>query len=335
MAIDWQPLLKIVDRYERFVITSHVRPDADAIGSEIGLAMFLQQRGKQVRIINPSPTPEHLKFLDPQGLAQKIGGPITVESACDTDVHIVVDTSAWQQLQEVSEVLKKTQAVKVVIDHHLSSDDLGAELFKDVSAAAAGVLVTEFIEASGDSFSLPQATALFAAIATDTGWYRFSNVDSRTLAAAARLVDRGVEPHLIYRELYERSSLARLKLHSVVLGRVTLSCQNKVAHTLVTRQDFVETGALPTDTEELVNECLTVEGTEAAFILVEQPDGRIKGSLRSRSRVSVASIAEQFGGGGHRQAAGVMLPGPILSAQSNLIHAFEEQLKMVADSPVA
>ncbi|WP_437224891.1 DHH family phosphoesterase [Planctomicrobium sp. SH661] len=327
MPIHWQPLIDLIDAHERFVISSHVRPDADAIGSELGLAAHLQQLGKQVRIINPSPTPAHLKFLDPQGLIQKIGGPVSVESACDTDVHIVVDTSAWQQLPEISDVLRKTSAKKVVIDHHLSSDDLGAELFKDVSAAAAGVLITEFIEASGGRFEIDQATALFAAIATDTGWYRFSNVDSRTLQAAARLVDHGVQPHLLYRELYERSSLARLKLHSVVLGRVALSCGSRVAHTIVTRQDFIDTGALPTDTEELVNECLTIEGTEAAFILVEQPDGRVKGSLRSRSRVSVAAVAEQFGGGGHRQAAGVMLPGPILSAQQTLIEAFETQLQ--------
>lgn len=329
MSIDWQPLLQLIDTHERFVITSHVRPDADAIGSEMGLAAFLLQRGKQVRVINPSATPPHLQFLDPDHFIQKIGGATSVESACDTDVHFVVDTSAWQQLPDVGDVLRKTKARKVVIDHHLSADDLGAVQFKDTTAAAAGILVTEFIEASGDAFNVTQATALFAAIATDTGWFRFSNVDSRTLETAARLVDRGVQPHLLYRELYERSSLARLKLHSVVLGRVTLSCGGRLAHTQVMRQDFADTGALPTDTEELVNDCLTVEGAEAAFILVEQPDGRIKGSLRSRSRLSVAAVAEQFGGGGHRQAAGVMLPGPMQSAQETLINAFEKQLLQI------
>lgn len=327
MPIDWRPLKKLIDANERFVITSHVRPDADALGSEIGLAMYLQQLGKQVRIVNPSATPENLKFIDPAGIISKIGGPVSVESACDTDVHIVVDTSAWQQLQEVSEVLRKTSAQKVVIDHHLSSDDLGAMEFKDVSAAAAGVLITEFIEFCGASFEPLQAAALFAAIATDTGWFRFPNTDSRTLQAATRLVDQGVQPHLLYKELYERSTLARLKLHSVALSRVTLSCDSKVAHTLITRQDFVDTGAVPTDTEELVNQCLTIEGTQAAFILVEQVDGRVKGSLRSRSTVSVAAIAEQFGGGGHRQAAGVMLPGPILAAQEVLLKAFEKQFQ--------
>ncbi len=334
MLIDWQPLLKIVDANERFVITSHVRPDADAIGSEMGLALFLQNRGKQVRVINPSHTPNHLKFLDPTEMIQKMGGEVTVESVCDTDVHIVVDTSAWQQLQDVSPALQKTKAKKIVIDHHLSSDNLGAIEFKDITAAAAGVLVTEFIEASGDSFSPAQAAALFTAIATDTGWYRFPNTDSRTLQAAARLVDRQVEPHAIYRMLYERSSLARLKLHSIVLNRVELASGGRLAHTFVTRADFAATGAQSSDTEDLVNTCLSIDGVEVAFILVEQADGRVKGSLRSRSDISVAAIAEKFGGGGHRQAAGTMLPGPLVTAQQTLLAAFEAAFQERTALPV-
>lgn len=323
MPIDWRPLHLIFAENERFVISSHVRPDADAIGSELGLAALLEQRGKQVRIINPSATPPHLKFLDPEERIQKIGAAVSVASACETDVHIVVDTSAWQQLQDVGDVLKQTPARKIVIDHHVSADDLGAVEFKDTSAAATGVLITELIESGGDRFDPQQAVALFAAMATDTGWFRFPNTDARTLQAAARLVDQGVQPHLVYRELYEHSSLARLKLQSLVLSRVSLEFGGRLAHTYVTRQDLAQTGALPSDTEDLVNSGLTVEGVQAAFLLVEQPDGRFKASLRSRCELNVAAIAEQFGGGGHRQAAGAMLSGPILAAQQTLMQAFE------------
>jgi len=330
MPIDWQPLIEIIDRHDRFVISSHVRPDADAIGSEIGLAQLLEHRGKQVRIINPSGTPAHLHFLDPQRQVQVIGRPTSVESVRDTDVHIIVDTSAWQQLQDVGHALRGSKAVKVVIDHHLSSDDLEALILRDVTASATGVLITELAETLNDSFTAMQAGALYAAIATDTGWFRFPNTDSRTLQTAARLVEQGVQPHLIYRELYERSSLARLKLQAVALSRVSLACAGRLGHTLVTRQDFIDTGAQPSDTEDVVNSCLTIEGVEAAFILVEQPDGRAKGSLRSRSQLSVAAIAEQFGGGGHRQAAGVMLPGPILEAQHKLLASFAEAMGCAA-----
>jgi phosphoesterase RecJ-like protein len=223
-------------------------------------------------------------------------------------------------------VLEKTAAKKVVIDHHVSSSDLGALEFKDTSAAATGVLVTELIEFLGVRPAAEQAAALFCAVATDTGWFRFPNTDSRTLRTAARLFDLGAQPALLYRELYERSSPARLRLHSRVLDRVALELEGRVGHTFVMRKDFEETGAHPTDTEDLVNDCLTVDGVECAFILVEQRDGRMKASLRSRTGLDVARIAEQFGGGGHKQASGAMLPGPLANAQTSILEAVRAAL---------
>jgi phosphoesterase RecJ-like protein len=322
MPIYWQPVADIIHSAQRFVITSHVRPDGDALGSALGLAGILDSLGKSVRIINPSATPDHLSFLDPQRRILKIREHVSVEQACETDVHFIVDTSAWQQLNDIRKVLETTSARKVVIDHHVSSDDLGAAEFKDTSAAATGVLITELAEFLGVALTPQQATALFCAIATDTGWFRFPNADARTYGVAARLIERGVEPSTLFRNLYERSSLARLKLQSVVLSRVSLTQENRLAHTWVYRKDFTETGAHPTDTEDLVNNGLSIDGVEAAFILVEQLDGRIKASLRSRSGLNVAAIAEQFGGGGHKQAAGAMLPGPLVQAQETLLNAF-------------
>ena len=326
MPIDWNALRGIIDAHDRFVISSHVRPDADAIGSAMGLAGILRSMGKSARIINPSASPAHLTFLDPEGTIQKIGDGVTVDQACDTDVHVIVDTSAWVQLQGVGSVLKRTPARKVVIDHHASSDDLGADEFKDVSAAATGVLITELAEFLNVPLSEETATVLFCAIATDTGWFRFPNTDARTMATAARLIDAGVAPSLLYRQLYERSSPQRLRLHAVVLNRVAFDCDGRLGHTHVLQQDFKETGAHPTDTEDLVNDCLTVNGVECAFILVEQRTGQVKASLRSRSQVNVAAVAEQFGGGGHRQAAGAMVAGPIAVAQQKIIEALTTAL---------
>lgn len=333
MALDWQPLCELIRSAERFVLTSHVRPDGDALGSELGLARILDDLGKDVRIINPSATPNHLAFLDPESRIQKLGDGVTKQAAHECDVHLVVDTSSWQQLNSMRGVIESTPARKVVIDHHVSSDDLGALEFKDTTAAATGVLIAELADALGVTPSAPAATALFCAIATDTGWFRFSNADRRTFTRAAELIDRGVQPALVYRELYERSSLARLKLHSRVLGRVQTDCEGAIAHTFVLRKDFEETGAHPSDTEDLVNVCLTVEGVTCAFILVEQPTGVMKVSLRSRSHVDVAAIAESFGGGGHRQASGAMVPGPLASAQARLIGALAENLSQPVTSP--
>ncbi|MBX3444119.1 MAG: bifunctional oligoribonuclease/PAP phosphatase NrnA [Planctomyces sp.] len=326
MGIDWKPLLDIIHGAQRFVITSHVRPDGDALGSELGLAGALQSLGKDVRIINPSATPNHLMFLDPQQQVRKLGDGVTAANALEADVHIIVDTSAWQQLDCVRTVFEKTAAIKVVIDHHQSSDDLGAHEFKDVAAAATGVLVLELIEALGVQPTVDQAIALFTAIATDTGWFRFPNTDARTLDAARRLVVDGVQPAVVYRELYERSTLSRLKLHGRVLSRVAVDFDGRLAHTFVLQKDFEELQAHPSDTEDLVNDCLTVNGAQCAIILVEQKSGQVKISFRSRSGLDVAKIAEQFGGGGHRQASGAMLPGPFASARERVLKVLGDEL---------
>lgn len=333
MSIDWQPLESIVHTRQRFVLTSHIRPDADAIGSEMGLALLLESLGKTVRIVNPSATPDHLKFLDPEGRILKLGEHVKPPDVRDADVHIVLDTSSWQQLADMRRVLESTAATKVVIDHHVSADNLGAVEFKDVTAAATGVLVTELARSLGLKPSRQIADSLFCAIATDTGWFRFSNTDSRTLRTAAELVDFGVEPNLLYQQLYERSTLARLKLHGIVLSRVTVSDDGRLAHTYVLQKDFKETGTHPSDTEDLVNDCLTIEGTQCAFIIVEQMSGQMKVSFRSRSDLDVAAVAEQFGGGGHRKASGAMLPGPLAAAQERVLSALNAGMNGVPPGP--
>lgn len=326
MTIDWQPLKAIIESHQRFVLSSHVRPDADAIGSEMGMKGLLESLGKTVRIINPSATPDHLTFLDPDGCIQKFGPDVKLDAAKDTDVHIVLDTSAWQQLNDVRKVLEATEAKKVVIDHHVSSDDLGAVEFKDTTASATGVLVTELAQFLDVSPSREMADRLFCAIATDTGWFRFSNTDSRTLRTAATLIDCGVEPNLLHQELHERSSLARLKLHGRVLDRVQVEFDGRLAYTYVMRKDFKETGTHPSDTEDLVNDCLTIDGTHCAFILVEQVSKQMKASFRSRTDLDVAAVAEQFGGGGHKKASGAMLPGPFNEARDRVLVALKSAL---------
>ena len=314
MALDWTPLLSTLDQHQRFTITSHQRPDADAIGSAVALAGLLQRMGKLTRIIMPSEAPKYLKWLDAGQQLLKIGEQVSHEEALDTSCHIVVDTSAWAQLGEVGPVLRETTAEKIVIDHHLSSDDLGATEYKDTTASAAGVLVAELYRAADMQPTEEQAMALFCAIATDTGWFRFSSVEPRTLRVAADLVEAGARPSRIYRQLYERSSMARLKLQSRVLDRITLSADGRLAHSWVLRSDIDEVNAQQADTEGFVNQLLSLEGVDAAFLTVEQIDGRAKFSLRSQPGFEVASVAERFGGGGHAQACGVMIDGPATEA---------------------
>src|SRR6185295_8611155 len=159
MKIDWTPLREILQTRQRFVLTTHVRPDADAIGSEMAMAGLLDQLGMQVRIINASPVPTRLKFLDPEGRCLQVGAQISEDHAREADVHLILDTSAWGQLAEMGRVVRNTPAVKVVVDHHVSSEDLGAIDLKDTDAEATGALVFQFAQAMGIRITPPIAAA--------------------------------------------------------------------------------------------------------------------------------------------------------------------------------
>ncbi|MBI3861641.1 MAG: bifunctional oligoribonuclease/PAP phosphatase NrnA [Planctomycetia bacterium] len=323
MKIDWAPLREIVANHQRFVLTTHVRPDADAIGSEVAMAGLLEQLGKEVRIVNASPVPPRLAFLDPNHRCLQLGPQVTDAVASDTDVHMILDTSAWSQLADVGRVFKKTQAKKVVIDHHVFAEDLGALNLKDTDAEATGTLVFQFARAMNLEITPEIGTAMFAAIATDTGWFRFPSTNRETMTTIAALIDAGIRPDVVYRQLYEQFTMARIKLVGRVLSRMMLDADGRLAWTYVTLVDYRETGAEPPDTEDLVNEGLTVGGVEAAFILIEQSNGNIKASLRSRSHLDVSCIAGKYGGGGHKQAAGAILPGPLAEAQAKILPAMK------------
>jgi phosphoesterase RecJ-like protein len=310
-----------VKSHERFLLTSHVRPDGDALGSELGMAHVLEALGKQTRIVNADDVPPHLTFLDPEHRIGQLGQDVQAKDLADCDALIVLDTSSWVQLGVMTDVLRTTSATKIVIDHHVSQDDLGAETFKDTEAEATGRLVVEAAEHLGVTLTAPMAHALFVAIATDTGWFRFNSTTGDTFRYTSRLVDAGAVPAEIYASLYEQDSLARLRLVGRVLARTEVELDGRLIHTSVSNHDFRETGALRSDTDNVINTTMTVAGTEVAVIFFEQSDGTLKASFRSRGELDVSRIAESFGGGGHRAAAGASIDEPFDAARAKVLDA--------------
>jgi phosphoesterase RecJ-like protein len=327
MPIDWRPFVKLVNDSSSFVLTSHMRPDCDAIGSELALAQALRSLGKQVRIVNGDPVPPHIAFVDPDRHVEVLDRDVPVDALLP-DVLIVLDTSAWGQLGPMAEVVRGVVAQKVVIDHHVSEDDLGAIVFKDTSAEATGRLVLEACDALGVMPTASMATALFTAIATDTGWFRFSSVTASTFAVIARLVASGAQPAAIFSSLYEKNSLARLKLQGRILTNARLELGGRLIWSTVSLADLEETGAETTDTEDIINRLLGVTGVEAALLFVEMGPQETKVSLRSRSALDVRAVAETFGGGGHRSAAGVRFPGPLADAKTAVLAAVRAAMSL-------
>jgi phosphoesterase RecJ-like protein len=317
--------VELVKQHASFVLTSHMRPDCDALGSELALAAALRSLGKQVRIVNADPVPPHITFIDPRREVEVLGRDVTADEL-RPDVLIVLDTSAWTQLGPMAEVVRRSSARKVVIDHHVSEDDLGAVTLKDTSAEAAGRLVLAAIDALGVSVTPDMATALFTAIATDTGWFRFPSVTPLTYAAAGRLVHSGAQPTAIFAALYEQNNLARLHLQGGILSGARSDFGGRVIYSTVTPADLAATGAEPTDTEDVINRLLGVAGVEVALLFLEMGPEETKVSLRSRTSFDVRKIAEQFGGGGHAAASGVRYGGPLDQAVAAVLAAVRKAM---------
>jgi bifunctional oligoribonuclease and PAP phosphatase NrnA len=327
MAIDWARFVEIVRGAQRFVLTSHVRPDCDALGSELGMAGVLRALGKEVRIVNAQATPPNLRFIDTERRILTLGVDVSAADLLDDDVLLVLDTSAWAQLGAMGEVLRTTRARKLVLDHHVSEDDLGAENFKDASAEATGRLVFEAATQLGVALDEPIAAPLFAALATDTGWFRFGSTTPGTFRCGAELVAAGARPAQLYQSLYEQYTLARLRLLGRILASARTEEEGRLIHTSVVEADFRETGALHSDTEDIVNMTLWVADTEVALIFVEQGEGSLKISFRSRSSVDARLLAEQFGGGGHRAAAGATVTGALDEVRARVLDAVRAAMR--------
>jgi phosphoesterase RecJ-like protein len=324
MAIDWTPFVDLVRRHQRFVLTTHVRPDPDGLGSMLGLAEALEGLGKQVHMVIASTWPPRYSFLDPQRRIQRYTAPGQLYD--DAEVLAVLDTGTWNQLGDFGPYLRSSRAAKVVIDHHLSQDDLGALRLLDTTAEATGRLIVEAIHALGAPLTEKAANFLFAALATDTGWFRHSNTTSATFALAEELTRAGAKPTYLYDQIYEQNTVARLNLRGLTLSRLRVIEDGKIAYTEVHRADYDATGAIPQDTEDMISDVRSIAGIEVALFFMEQPAGGVKVSFRSRGRLDVARLAERFGGGGHRLASGATLSTSLAEAQQRVFAAIREAL---------
>ncbi len=329
MPLDWTPLVDLVRRHERFLLTTHVRPDGDGLGSMLALADTLQAHGKTVQMTVASSLPPRYNFLDPHRRVQRFELP--GDAYRQTQVVIVLDTGTWNQLGDFGTLLKTLDVPKVVIDHHLTQDDLGGVQLVDTSAEATGRLVWEAVTALGGPLTAAAAHALFVALAMDTGWFRHPNTTAATLTLAAQLVTAGAQPTTAYEDLFERNTLGRQRLLGLVLGRLTLADGGRVAHSAIYLADYEATGAVPQDSEDMINFTRSIDGVEVGLFFMEQPKGGTKISLRSRQRVDVARIAESFGGGGHRLASGAILDAPLDETRTRVLAAVAAALGPPSD----
>jgi len=305
------------------LIVTHARPDGDALGSMAALARAAEGAGKKVLRLVPDKVPPRYHHLFGAHLPAE--GDRFEDLADQADTIVIVDTCAFSQLDNLEAHLRRRREKIVVIDHHATADDVGSVQWSDESAAAAGILVSELIDALGWPADLTTMEALATAVITDTGWLRFANTDGRCLRAVAGWFDAGVRADMLYRRLYQCDRPQRLDLIVRTLQSLELHCSERLAAMTIRKADFEATGTRGDETENLVNEALRVASVEMAILLVENPD-TVRVSLRSRDAVDVSAIARGFGGGGHRRAAGLRADEDIDQLKARLIEACTEAL---------
>jgi len=319
---------------QTLLCVTHRQPDGDGLGAMVALTLAARAAGRNAHMLLAEEVPRRYAFLFAD--EEVAGLPDFGALAESADAIVILDTSAPAQLGELQATLTAHSEKTIVIDHHATVGQLGAVQWIDTSAAATAVMVSEALEALGWPVRLPAAEALMTAVASDTGWLRFANTDSRCLHAVARWLDIGIRPDRLYQRLYQAARPQRLKLLGRMLESLELHCADRLAVMVIRLEDFAATGAGPDETENLVNEALRIGTVETAILLVGTEDG-VRVSLRSRDAVNVAEIAERFGGGGHQRAAGLRLAEDIDAVKDKLLpacrRALEQACKGLSDTP--
>ncbi len=318
-------VLEFIDQHDSFLISGHVNPDGDCLGTEVALYHFLQGMGKKVEILNADARDPSFDFFDrhtPLGV-HEAGTPLP-----DHQVHCLVDCHELSRLGSVGKAAAKMENVtRMVVDHHVGADcGDGEVLLWDLKAPSAGCLIYELYQHCGAQISEAAAEGVFVSIVSDTGWFKYSNTNSESLAIAADLVAAGVKPHHIYHALYQRNPPEILPVKSEGIGKIRFEAQGRLAW-LALDKDYmrrVETSEFNTD--GLLDVMREVKGVEIVVMMKEKATGRVKISLRGSNLQDVDKIANRFGGGGHHKASGAEQPGPMAKVRKELLQACLEQL---------
>ncbi len=300
---------KVIDSKKTFVLTTHVNPDGDGLGSEIALALYLSGIGKNVSVINQSQTPAYYTFMNRLFPLVTYAAEKHAALIRGAEVFIALDTNSTSRFPVLKEPMLQSQAFKVCIDHHLDREPFADMYLIDEAATATGEIIFSFLKFCGsDSITPAIAEALYTAIMTDTGSFRFPKTDAETHRIVAELLERGADPTAVYQKIFEDGPPNKLKLLGRALNTLTISHSGTIASMILRRRDFTETLTGEEDTDNMINNTLTIGGVRIGLMFVEFENG-VKVSLRSKGNIAINTLAKEFGGNGHMNAAGARIYG--------------------------
>lgn len=295
----------------RFLISSHARPDGDSIGSQLAMAYALEALGKEVQVVNADPAPAH--YMEFPGVAR-----IEIARAVErTDVDAVIVMESGDLSRTGVSGLEGRFTIN--IDHHQGNTSYGSLNWVDESAAACGEMVFDLIEALGVPLTIEIATHVYLAILTDTGSFHYSNITPKTFDISRRTVEAGVNPAAMARRVFDQNSFGKLKLIGALLAEMDLLDGGRLAAMYLNDDILNATGTTYNDTEGLINLPLTAREIQAVVFFKLGADGDIHVSMRSKYDVDVRSVAARHGGGGHKNAAGFKVRGPLAYVRDGIL----------------
>ena len=312
-----------IDAATRIVVCSHVRPDADAYGSCIAMALHLKSQGKKVTVWNEEGMTEKFRYLPAAGLVSTPTG----HEKHDFDVFLALDTSTKERL---GRVLKSTGQIStwINIDHHVSNHRYGDLNCIDDSAPATGQILYDYFLQTGAEITSDMAGNLYAAISTDTGSFQYDKTSPHTFRLIADLVERGVDVPDLSRKMYDSHPRRRLELLKALLNSARFCCEDRVASFSLSLETARSLAVLPEDNEGLIDHLRAVDGVQVAVFFEELPESKVRVSMRSKEpRFDVCKICSLFGGGGHAQAAGARLAGPLAAAEEKVLEAISHEVR--------
>jgi bifunctional oligoribonuclease and PAP phosphatase NrnA len=315
-------------------MSTHINADGDGCGSETALSRLLGQMGIRSKIVNPTPWPEMYKFL--LGVDVKDASDQGAKGLKDADVLVVLDISDVKRLGVLAEGVRRLTIPKIVIDHHLPSDEPPSTLMvADTTACATGELIYDFAAVLGLKVTPDIARALYVALLTDTGGFRFSNTSARCLSIAGQLIASGVEPEEMYGRLYASMPVGRLHLLRDALATLEVDPEYGISWISVAAGAAEQYGLRSEDLEGIAEHPRSIGGTRLAVFFRDLGHDKVKVSFRSTGDVDVNKFAKQFAGGGHARAAGALIEGNLEVVRRKVIAAAREFLSAEDKAGVA
>jgi len=311
--MEWESLNKIISKSKNIVLSTHVNPDGDGIGSELGMYYYLKAIGKRCNIINVSKTPDFLDFIDPDEVIEVWDDEKHPFFMKDVDLLISFDIGDCDRLEKIKEHTEINHIYSVSIDHHPYEGDFFDLALVDINYPATGQMVWDFLQFNNSNdLNIIQANALYSAVITDTGSFRYSSTNPQCHLMASHLLGLGVDPYRVYESIYERRSKEQIMLLSSAINALEFSFNGIVCGVIITREMLNNCSAKAFHVEGFTDFFRSIDKVQIAYCVIEQSKN-VRINFRSRGKYIINDIAKKFGGGGHKLAAGATINGKTTS----------------------